>query len=169
MPKVFFRVALIGALLSSFSLADDFLAKVTNGALSDNSAGVKRLSQEEASQVVGGYYNVETACYATRCYAFADHKTKKGNYSTLTARERVEINNVTFNDPDLYLGFMVQKNWAVSNLGKRFSYLSYAAVVLDGMTGQVYRQSSQVLNHNLVVRQLSIGYKDSFDRYLGKY
>ena len=55
MPKVFFRVALIGALLSSFSLADDFLAKVTNGALSDNSAGVKRLSQEEASQVVGGY------------------------------------------------------------------------------------------------------------------
>ena len=53
--KAFFKLTLLSALLTSFSLADDFLAKLTNGALSDNLAGVKVLSEEEASQVVGGY------------------------------------------------------------------------------------------------------------------
>ncbi|WP_185908957.1 hypothetical protein [Campylobacter troglodytis] len=42
MSKTFFKVALLSALLSSLSLADDFLAKVSNGALSDNSTGVKK-------------------------------------------------------------------------------------------------------------------------------
>jgi len=36
-------------------LADDFLARATNGALSDNSVGVKKLTADEASKVVGGY------------------------------------------------------------------------------------------------------------------
>ena len=59
MLKIFFKISVLMPLLTiTISLADDFLAKVTNGALSDNSAGVKRLSQEEASQVVGGYYVV---------------------------------------------------------------------------------------------------------------
>nr|WP_246059244.1 hypothetical protein [Campylobacter troglodytis] len=48
-------MAFLSALLSSLSLADDFLAKLTNGALSDNLAGVKKLTLDEASQVVGGY------------------------------------------------------------------------------------------------------------------
>ena len=55
MLKTFFKIAFLSASLTSFSLADDFLAKLTNCALSDNSAGVKVLTQEEASKVVGGY------------------------------------------------------------------------------------------------------------------
>ena len=51
----FFKVALLGALMTSLSLADDFLARATNGALSDNSVGVKKLTADEASKVVGGY------------------------------------------------------------------------------------------------------------------
>ncbi len=56
MLHTFFKVALLGALTASLSLADDFLARATNGALSDNSVGVKKLTADEASKVVGGYY-----------------------------------------------------------------------------------------------------------------
>ena len=55
MLQTFFKLALASAFVASVSLADDFLAKVSNGALSDNSAGVKKLTLDEASQVVGGY------------------------------------------------------------------------------------------------------------------
>ena len=55
MYKAFFRLALLGALTANLSLADDFLARATNGALSDNSVGVKKLTADEASKVVGGY------------------------------------------------------------------------------------------------------------------
>mgnify|MGYP006934517856 FL=1 len=61
MLQTFFKLALAGALTASVSLADDFLAKVSKGALSDNSVGVKKLTADEASKVVGGYrlYNGE--------------------------------------------------------------------------------------------------------------
>ena len=55
MFHTFFKIALLGALTASLSLADDFLARATNGALSDNSVGVKKLTADEASKVVGGY------------------------------------------------------------------------------------------------------------------
>ena len=55
MLRTFLKFVLVGALVSTLSLADDFLAKVSNGALSDNSLGVKKLTLDEASQVVGGY------------------------------------------------------------------------------------------------------------------
>ena len=55
MLQTFFKLALASALTASVSLADDFLAKVSNGALSDNSLGVKKLTLDEASKVVGGY------------------------------------------------------------------------------------------------------------------
>ena len=55
MLRTFFKLALASALTASLSLADDFLAKVSNGALSDSSAGVKKLTLDEAKQVVGGY------------------------------------------------------------------------------------------------------------------
>ena len=61
MLRTFFKLALASALVASVSLADDFLAKVSNGALSDNSAGVKKLTLDEASQVVGGYGILENA------------------------------------------------------------------------------------------------------------
>ncbi|HEG5278424.1 TPA: hypothetical protein SEZ26_001859, partial [Campylobacter coli] len=48
-------VAALGALLSSSAFAEDILAKVSNGAISDNSAGVKVLSLDEMKEVKGGY------------------------------------------------------------------------------------------------------------------
>ncbi|TKX32166.1 hypothetical protein [Campylobacter estrildidarum] len=55
MIKKLLSVATLGALLASSAFGDDFLAKVSNGALSDNSAGVKVLSLNEMKDVKGGY------------------------------------------------------------------------------------------------------------------
>ncbi|EHC7503028.1 hypothetical protein JZM55_000425 [Campylobacter upsaliensis] len=49
-------VTALGALLASSAFAEDILAKVSNGAISDNSAGVKVLSLDEMKEVKGGYY-----------------------------------------------------------------------------------------------------------------
>lgn len=43
-------------MLVSSAFADDFLAKVSNGAISDNSQGVKALSLDEMKQIVGGVF-----------------------------------------------------------------------------------------------------------------
>ncbi|MBZ7947743.1 hypothetical protein H2256_02060 [Campylobacter sp. RM9929] len=48
-------VVALGALLSSSAFAEDILAKVSNGAISDNSAGVKVLNLDEMKEVKGGY------------------------------------------------------------------------------------------------------------------
>ncbi|MBZ7944642.1 hypothetical protein H2259_01085 [Campylobacter sp. RM10532] len=55
MLKKLLSVAALGALLSSSAFAEDILAKVSNGAISDNSAGVKVLNLDEMKEVKGGY------------------------------------------------------------------------------------------------------------------
>ncbi|EAK2393845.1 hypothetical protein B2D31_08520 [Campylobacter jejuni] len=55
MFKKLLSVATLGALLASSAFAEDILAKVSNGAISDNSAGVKVLSLNEMKEVKGGY------------------------------------------------------------------------------------------------------------------
>ncbi len=54
MLKKLLSVVALGALLSSSAFAEDILAKVSNGAISDNSAGVKVLSLDEMKEVKGG-------------------------------------------------------------------------------------------------------------------
>ncbi|EAI6558797.1 hypothetical protein CF293_10025 [Campylobacter coli] len=53
MKKIFALLALT-SLLTSSVFAEDFLAKLTKGALSDTSPGVKELSLEEMKEVKGG-------------------------------------------------------------------------------------------------------------------
>ncbi|HIC7060309.1 TPA: hypothetical protein ACW5E5_001555 [Campylobacter jejuni] len=55
MFKKLLSVVALGALLSSSAFAEDILAKVSNRAISDNSAGVKVLSLDEMKEVKGGY------------------------------------------------------------------------------------------------------------------
>ena len=50
-----FSVIALGALLANFAFANDLLAKLSNGAVSDNSVGVKILSLDEMKEVRGGY------------------------------------------------------------------------------------------------------------------
>ncbi|EQB9114539.1 hypothetical protein ACYYDG_001134 [Campylobacter upsaliensis] len=53
-----FSIVALSALLVSFSFANDLLAKLSNGAVSDNSVGVKILSLDEMKEVRGGYLTV---------------------------------------------------------------------------------------------------------------
>ncbi|MDL0101417.1 hypothetical protein [Campylobacter felis] len=55
MLKKLFSVIALGALLANFAFANDLLAKLSNGAVSDNSVGVKILSLDEMKEVRGGY------------------------------------------------------------------------------------------------------------------
>ncbi|EJH9379488.1 hypothetical protein NF807_001560 [Campylobacter jejuni] len=63
MFKKLLSVVALGALLSSSAFAEDILAKVSNGAISDNSAGVKVLSLDEMKEVKGGYQFVRNSNY----------------------------------------------------------------------------------------------------------
>ena len=51
----FFKVALLSVMLSLGLSASDFLSKATNGALSEDLAGVKQLNSNEMLEVLGGY------------------------------------------------------------------------------------------------------------------
>ena len=50
-----FSVIALSVLLANFAFANDLLAKLSNGAVSDNSVGVKILSLDEMKEVRGGY------------------------------------------------------------------------------------------------------------------
>ena len=50
-----FSVIALSALLANFDFANDLLAKLSNGAVSDNSVGVKILSLDEMKEVRDGY------------------------------------------------------------------------------------------------------------------
>ena len=75
-----FSVIALSALLVSFSFANDLLAKLSNGAVSDNSVGVKILSLDEMKEVRGGAFQSEYVCYTTQCYGFADNQTITGTH-----------------------------------------------------------------------------------------
>ncbi|EOA2509838.1 hypothetical protein ACHYQX_000776 [Campylobacter upsaliensis] len=55
MLKKLFSIVALSALLANFAFANDLLAKLSNGAVSDNSVGVKILSLDEMKEVRGGY------------------------------------------------------------------------------------------------------------------
>ncbi|EOG2576398.1 hypothetical protein CUPS3808_03105 [Campylobacter upsaliensis] len=53
--KKLFSIVALSALLANFAFANDLLAKLSNGVVSDNSVGVKILSLDEMKEVRGGY------------------------------------------------------------------------------------------------------------------
>ncbi|WP_297194070.1 hypothetical protein [uncultured Campylobacter sp.] len=164
MIKKIFVVLSLSTFIINLSFATDLLAFYTNGKLTEKSPGVKVLGLEEKKQVRGGYYDSFHQCGINQCFALANHAA---SYFTMTQRELSEWNALTYGDLYLFVGFMAQNNWSVSSLGKPYNYFTYDAILYDARTGHMYKQSKQVLNSNLIVRQLSIKYKDQFDRYFG--
>lgn len=53
--KTLSNIIILSALLANFAFANDLLARLSNGAVSDNSIGVKILSLDEMKEVRGGY------------------------------------------------------------------------------------------------------------------
>ncbi|WP_052043170.1 hypothetical protein [Campylobacter sp. MIT 97-5078] len=138
--------------------------------MSDNSKGVKVLSLDEMKEVKGGSYPVYTMCFDDACLAIANHRVG-AKTGTLTPGEETAWKTATLEKDPInsryYLGFMAENNLAVNGSGQRYNYFTYSAVMLSP-NGQIFKLSSQVLNTNLIVRQLSIKYKDQFDRNFGR-
>lgn len=89
MFKKLLSVVALGALLSSSAFAEDILAKVSNGAISDNSVGVKVLSLDEMKEVKGGYWFSRASGYdnvvGIRSYAYIATDTDKTQQEFLQA------------------------------------------------------------------------------------
>ncbi|EAI4081610.1 hypothetical protein YO71_08420 [Campylobacter jejuni] len=101
MFKKLLSVVALGALLSSSAFAEDILAKVSNGAISDNSAGVKVLNLDEMKEVKGGFNFVRDSRYdniaGIRSYAYVVTDADKSQLqissnSTVLAKYRF-VNN----------------------------------------------------------------------------
>ncbi|EID4797177.1 hypothetical protein LB248_001650, partial [Campylobacter lari] len=79
MFKNVIKFATLSILISSSAIADDFLSKISNGALSDTSIGVKTLSLNEMKDVKGGAYFHRNSDYdftaGLRSYAYVVTET----------------------------------------------------------------------------------------------
>ncbi|WP_193551447.1 hypothetical protein [Campylobacter jejuni] len=166
MLKKLVNCLILGSLFTSSAFAGDFLAKVSNGAVSDNSVGVKVLSLDEMKEVRGGAFQSVGNCLSgtNSCLSLAVSQTITGtHYRDFKAI----LTNEEPHSTNYHIGFVAQKNWSISSLGKPYSFLTYSAIVFDRASGTMYKQSSQVLNNNGIVRELSYRYKNQFDRQLG--
>ncbi|EKJ5773864.1 hypothetical protein PJP90_000633 [Campylobacter coli] len=167
MLKKISSALILGSLLVSSAFAGDFLAKVSNGALSDNSQGVKALNLDEMKQVKGGAFQSVGDCGNTSCLAYAIQSTITGTHVKDWRAVTLEGIDVNPSQSVWTVGFASQRNVGVSDLGKPYVYFTYAALLLNTASGQSYQQSSVVLNNNGIVKELSYRYKDQFDKALG--
>lgn len=66
-----------------------------------------------------------------------------------------------------WLGYSVKKNIGYSKYGK-YAYFTYSASIYNASTGTAYRtNSSQLLNNNMIVKELSSKYKSFLEFKLG--
>ncbi|EAL52496.1 hypothetical protein [Campylobacter upsaliensis] len=115
MFKKLLGITALGALLASSAFAEDILAKVSNGAISDNSAGVKVLSLDEMKEVKGGTYFYRDPNYdfhgAIPSYAYVATENGTESGSHLTAQKigidsgRIVLGKIRYvnNQKDYYL------------------------------------------------------------------
>ncbi|EOD4833592.1 hypothetical protein ACJU1R_001002 [Campylobacter upsaliensis] len=156
-----FSVIALSALLVSFSFANDLLAKLSNGAVSDNSVGVKILSLDEMKEVRGGYRTSAFLIAENEYLALAIPD------QTTTYRQAVAIYSITNDDSlrNVLLGYTVKRNVSYSKNGS-FVYFTYGVAMVD--KNGVHRVNmSSALNNNLVIKELSRAYKEDFERRLG--
>ncbi|KDA35797.1 hypothetical protein N218_12855 [Campylobacter jejuni K5] len=107
MLKKLLSVVALGALLASSAFAEDILAKVSNGAISDNSAGVKVLSLDEMKEVKGGFNFVRDSRYdniaGIRSYAYVVTDADKSQLQISSNSKVLAKYRYVNNQKDYYL------------------------------------------------------------------
>ncbi|EAH5546584.1 hypothetical protein D9776_05585 [Campylobacter upsaliensis] len=149
-----FSVIALSALLVSFSFANDLLAKLSNGAVSDNSVGVKILSLDEMKEVRGGYRTSAFLIAENEYLALAIPD------QTTTYGQAVAIYSITNDDTlrNVLVGYTVKRNIGYSKNGS-FVYFTYGVAMVD--KNGVHRVNmNSALNNNLVIKELSRAYKE---------
>ncbi|EAI6455489.1 hypothetical protein CJY86_08900 [Campylobacter coli] len=178
---------ILGSLLASSAFAGDFLAKVSNGALSDNSQGVKALNFEEMKQVKGGYVvefeffkdrrNLTSEVYAIAEITLEERKNlDKGlcgageDKCQNPSRDRLFAwLQVSANSPADYRPvYKVKRQIKYSNLGQPYVLFTYGVAVYDRKNGQIYQyNSSPMLNNNRIIREIAHQYKSVIEDAMG--
>ncbi|ENH9466588.1 hypothetical protein ABW253_001584 [Campylobacter upsaliensis] len=156
-----FSIVALSALLANFAFANDLLARLSNGAVSDNSVGVKILSLDEMKEVRGGYRTSAFLIAENEYLALAIPD------QTTTYGQAVAIYSITNDDTlrNVLVGYTVKRNVSYSKNGS-FVYFTYGVAMVD--KNGVHRVNmSSALNNNLVIKELSRAYKEDFERRLG--
>lgn len=159
------KIAILGGILVAGANAEDFLAKVTAGALSDISSNVKKLDVTDMSEVKGGLelkgpwnfsYN-ESGAYAK----YEDNKDSK------YIKMQIEQGLGAYNLLGYHLAYTVKREIKSSRYG-RYPLFTYSAAAYNENTGEFHKISSSfVLNNNTVVRQLRDAFKRRMESDLG--
>ncbi len=188
MKKIFALLALT-SLLTSSVFAEDFLAKLTKGALSDTSPGVKELSLEEMKQVKGGYVvefeffkdrrNLTSEVYAIAEITLEERKNlDKGlcgageDKCQNPSRDRLFAwLQASANSPADYRPvYKVKRQIKHSNLGQPYVLFTYGVAVYNVNNGQIYQyNSSPMLNNNRIIREIAHQYKSVIEDAMGEY
>ena len=152
------KIAILGGILVAGANAEDFLAKVTAGALSDVSSNVKKLDATNMSEVKGGLelkgpwqfsYN-ESGAYAVI------EENKDSRY----IKEEYKQGLGAYNLPGYYLAYTVKREIKSGRYG-RYPLFTYSAAAYNEKTREYHKISSSfVLNNNAVVTEL----RDTFKR-----
>lgn len=186
MKKIFALLALT-SLLTSSVFAEDFLAKLTKGALSDTSPGVKELSLEEMKQVKGGYVvefeffkdrrNLTSEVYAIAEITLEERKNlDKGlcgageDKCQNPSRDRLFAwLQASANSPADYRPvYKVKRQIKHSNLGQPYVLFTYGVAVYNVNNGQIYQyNSSPILNNNRIIREIAHQYKSVIEDAMG--
>ena len=190
MLKKILSLVALGSLFVSSALADDVLAKVSKGALSDNSQGVKVLSLDEMKEVKGGYLVKFLNNGVDEGYAIALYDKKEEQYianyiyntnapqglcgidqetcSNPSANRLVEFLQVTQKSFSMLPVYVVKRQVKVSDLGNPYVVFTYGVGAYDTKTKQIYQfNSSGMLNNNMVIKEMANKYKEQIEYNLG--
>lgn len=158
------KIAMIGGILVAGANAEDFLAKVTDGALSDISSNVKKLDVTDMNKVKGGLELVGPKNFSYN---------ESGAYAILQNNDSPYIKNEykqglgAYNLPGYHLAYTVKREIKSSRYG-RYPLFTYSAAAYNEKTKEYHKISSSfVLNNNAVVRQLRDAFKRRMESDLG--
>ena len=197
MSKKLFFGAVILAILASGAFGADFLASLTNGKISDNNPGVKVLSLDEAKQVKGGYNlildnisNNELIVYIKMSYPKDRENYLKDMFLLYPNIEDVLSGRATTLQKSAFaieyskaiaelstslnapfkqgLGDTVKYEQKISN-GVKYDLFIHGVATYDSRLNTFHKiNSSNVLNNNLIIKQLRDAFKSDLE-YRLKY
>ena len=159
------KVAILGGILVASANAEDFLAKVTAGALSDISSNVKKLDVTDMSEVKGGLELVSPEKFSyNESGAYAKYEPgKDGDYIKMQIQQGLGVYNL----PGYHLAYTVKREIKSGRYG-RYPLFTYSAAAYNEKTKEYHKiYSSFVLNNNAVVRQLRDAFKRRMESDLG--
>ncbi|MCI7361866.1 MAG: bacteriocin [Campylobacter sp.] len=194
--KLFFGAAIL-AILATSTFAADLLASLTNGKISDNSPGVKVLSLEEAKQVKGGYNLIldnisnnelivyikmsdpkDTENYLKDMFLLYPNiedvlsgkaaTLQKSAFAIEYSKAIAELSTSLTAPFQQGLGYTVKYEQKISN-GVKYDLFTYGVATYDSGLNTFHKiNSSNVLNNNLIIKQLRDAFKSDLE-YRLKY